>query len=135
MILWLVPSTPFLNQTTAALEDPQHPFRVALAREFGLHVSILTKSEALAMSRVDAEGGACIIVSTIRSFRRKKSNGVADAEGPNVYQHVRSRMNHSSDLAASEADELELLEEVSRPVFSLANLFRLRRPMVIVDEA
>ena len=44
-------------------------------------------------------------------------------------------MNHSSDHAASEADELGPLEESRRPVSSLASHFRLRRPMVIVDEA
>ena len=68
MVLWLVPSTPILDQTVAALKNPGHPYRAALARDFGQHVSILTKSEALVMSRADAEGGACIIVSTIQSF-------------------------------------------------------------------
>ena len=81
IVLWLVPSTPILNQTVAALKDPEHPYRAALARDFGQHVSVLTKSEALAMSRADAEGGACIIVSTIQSFRREKPNGEGGCRG------------------------------------------------------
>ena len=135
MVLWLVPSTPILEQTIAALKDPQHPYRAALARDFGQHVSILTKSEALAMSRADAEGGACVIVSTIQSFRREKPSGEADAEGLKVYQDAGSLMDHFDDLAASQADELEPLEGADRPAFSLANVLRLHRPMVIVDEA
>ena len=135
MVLWLVPSTPILDQTVAALKNPGHPYRAALGRDFRQQVSILTKSEALAMSRADAEGGACIIVSTIQSFRREKPNGEEDAEGLKVYQDAGSLMSHFGDLTASRAADLEQLEEAGRPVFSLANVLRLHRPMVIVDEA
>ena len=135
MVLWLVPSTPILDQTVAALKDPDHPYRAALAKDFGQQVSILTKPEALAMPRADAEGGACIIVSTIQSFRRVKPSGETDAEGLKVYQDAGSLMDHFGDLVASRAADLEQLENAGRPVFSLANVLRLHRPMVIVDEA
>ena len=44
-------------------------------------------------------------------------------------------MDHFGDLSASQASELEQLKEAGRPFFSLANVLRLHRPMVIVDEA
>ena len=135
MVLWLVPSTPILDQTVSALKDVEHPYRAALANDFGRNVSVLTKAEALSMSRADAEGGACIIVSTIQSFRREKSNGEEDTEGLKVYQDAGNLMNHFSGLSEAQEAGLEMIEGAGRPVASLANLLRLHRPMVIVDEA
>lgn len=135
MVLWLVPSTPILDQTVAALKNLDHPYRAALAKDFGRNVSVLTKAEALAMSRADAEGGACIIVSTIQSFRREKSNGEEDQEGLKVYQDAGNLMDHFSGLTEAQEARLEQVEGAGRPVASLANLLRLHRPMVIVDEA
>lgn len=135
MVLWLVPSTPILEQTVDALKNPEHPYRVALAKDFGRDVSILTKAEALTMSRADAEGGACIIVSTIQSFRREKPNGDEDTEGLKVYQDAGALMEHFSGLTETQEIGLEKVEGTNRAVASLANLLRLHRPMVIVDEA
>ena len=135
MVLWLVPSTPILDQTVAALKNPDHPYRAALAKDFGRNVSVLTKAEALAMSRADAEGGACIIVSTIQSFRREKDNGKPNEEGLKVYQDAGNLMDHFSGLTEAQEARLEQVEGAGRPVASLANLLRLHRPMVIVDEA
>ena len=46
LVLWLVPSTPILEQTVSALKNHDHPYRAALAQDFGRNVSILTKAEA-----------------------------------------------------------------------------------------
>lgn len=135
MVLWLVPSTPILDQTVSALKNPEHPYRAALAKDFGRNVSVLTKAEALAMSRADAEGGACIIVSTIQSFRREKDNGKPNEEGLKVYQDAGNLMDHFSGLTEAQEAGLEQVEGAGRPVASLSNLLRLHRPMVIVDEA
>ncbi|NBB81529.1 MAG: DEAD/DEAH box helicase family protein, partial [Verrucomicrobia bacterium] len=135
MVLWLVPSTPILEQTVSALKNPDHPYRAALAKDFGRNVSVLTKNEALAMSRADAEGGACVIVSTIQSFRREKDNGKPNEEGLKVYQDAGNLMDHFSGLTEAQEAGLEQVEGAGRPVASLANLLRLHRPMVIVDEA
>lgn len=135
MVLWLVPSTPILEQTVNALKNEDHPYRAALAKDFGRNISILTKAEALAMSRADAEGGACIIVSTIQSFRREKDNGQEDTEGLKVYQDAGALMDHFSGLTAAQEGRLDKVEGTDRPIASLANLLKLHRPMVIVDEA
>lgn len=135
MVLWLVPSTPILEQTVSALKNPDHPYRVALAGDFGRNVSVLTKAEALAMSRADAEGGACVIVSTIQSFRRELANGKPNEEGLKVYQDAGNLMDHFSGLTEAQEAELDIVEGTGRPIASLANLLRLHRPMVIVDEA
>ena len=129
MVLWLVPSTPILEQTVAALKNQDHPYRASLAQDFGRNVSILTKAEALSMSRADAEGGACIIVSTIQSFRRD------DKEGLKVYNDNGALMDHFSGLSEEQFARLDQVDDAGRPVSSLSNLLKLHRPMVIVDEA
>jgi type III restriction enzyme len=129
MVLWLVPSTAILDQTLAALRDLEHPYRIALAAEFGRNLSVLTVAEALALSRPDATGGACIVVATLQAFR------VDDTAGRKVYQDAGALMDHFSGLSPEQMARLEKVEGTDRPVASLCNVLRLHRPMVIVDEA
>ncbi len=129
MVLWLVPSTAILEQTLKALRNLDHPYRAALAADFGRNLSVLTVAEALSLSRPDASSGACIIVSTIQAFR------VEDKTGRKVYEDAGSLMDHFSGLSDEQTDRLEKVEGTHRPVASLANVLRLHRPMVIVDEA
>ena len=129
MVLWLVPSTAILDQTLAALRELSHPYHAALAADFGRNLSVLTVAEALALSRPDATGGACIIVGTLQAFR------VDDTGGRKVYADAGALMDHFSGLAPAQLERLEKVEGTDRPVASLANVLRLHRPMVIVDEA
>ena len=135
MVLWLVPSTAILEQTIAALNSVSHPYRIAVANDFGQNITVLSKSSALAVSRADADGGACIIVSTIQSFRREKEDGTENRDGLKVYQDAGALMGHFSGLLESQTARLEKADGGRRPISSLANLLRLRRPMIIVDEA
>ncbi len=135
MVLWLVPSDSIREQTISALKDNNHPYRAALTKDFGHNVTIMTKDEALSMSRADAEGGACIIVSTIQSFRRTAEDGKTNPEGLKVYEDAGSLMAHFSGLTSDQVKRLHKAEGTHRPIASLANVLRLHRPMVIVDEA
>ena len=135
MVLWLVPSTAIRTQTVSALKMIDHPYRAALASDFGHDISILTKDEALSMSRADAEGGACIIVSTIQAFRRTLDTGEAHGDELKVYQDAGALMGHFAGLSKDQIARLDRVEGTDRPVASLANLLKLHRPMVIVDEA
>lgn len=129
MVLWLVPSNPILDQTLKALRNLDHPYRAALAADFGRNLSVLTVQEALSLSRADATGGACVIVSTLQAFK------VEDTAGRKVYQDAGALMDHFSGLTQEQIGRLEKVEGANRPVASLANLLKLHRPMVIVDEA
>lgn len=135
MVLWLVPSSAILDQTVAALKDEGHHYRAALLQTFNRNFSVMTKSEALAMSKADATGGAVVIVSTIQSFRREDDTGKENPEGLKVYDDAGVLMDHFSNLTEGQIAPLDMVEGGSRPVYSLANLLKLHRPMVIVDEA
>lgn len=135
MVLWLVPSTAILDQTVEALKTEGHPYRTALAKDFNRNFSVMTKGEALAMSRADATGGAVVIVSTIQSFRREDDSGKENPEGLKVYEDAGALMDHFASLTDAQKDPLDKVDGTDRPIASLANLLRLHRPMVIVDEA
>lgn len=135
MVLWLVPSTAILDQTIDALKTEGHPYRAALAKDFNRNFTVMTKTEALAMSRADATGGAVVIVSTIQSFRREDDSGKENPEGLKVYDDAGALMDHFASLTDEQKAPLEKVEGTERPIASLANLLRLHRPMVIVDEA
>jgi type III restriction enzyme len=127
-VLWLVPSQTIREQTLATLQNRAHPNRRALADRFGENVRVMTVADALYAKRADYDGGAVVIVATIQAFR------VEETEGRKVYEANGELMDHFTGLADGLRDALEIGPS-GDPVQSLANVLRLRRPMVIVDEA
>lgn len=128
IVLWLAPSTPIVEQTLKALRDPKHPYRQALQEKLGGQVEVMSLSEALAVTRGTLDGATTIIVSTIQALRVEKT------DGRKVYEQNGALMHHFSGLADEQVARLER-HEGAGAVESLANVFKLRRPIVIVDEA
>lgn len=127
VVLWLVPSNAILEQTLRALKDRQHPYRQAVEAEVGA-VQVMNIEEALYVSRATLDTATTIIVSTMQAFR------VQDTGGRKVYEDAGALMDHFSDLPAEAKAGLERFED-GTPKRSLANVLRVRRPVVIVDEA
>jgi len=129
VVLWLVPSNTILDQTADALRDPRHPYRRALDLECGSPVEVLTIEEALRMTRATVEGQTVVIVSTLQCFR------TSDPEGRKVYDGTNG---HMKDLVASIPPErygdMDMGSD-GRPAYSLINVLRHHRPIIIVDEA
>ncbi|MBM4124104.1 MAG: hypothetical protein FJ246_03975 [Nitrospira sp.] len=125
--LWLVPSHTILDQTADALRDPRHPYRRALELACGA-VEVVTIEEALRLSRATVEGQTVVIVATIQAFR------VEDTTGRKVYDQNGSFDEHLLNLPADRSADL-LPGADGKPKPSLVNMLRLRRPIVIVDEA
>jgi type III restriction enzyme len=127
VVLWLVPSNTILDQTADALRDPRHPYRRALELSCGA-VEVVTIEEALRLSRATVEGQTVVIVSTIQAFR------VEDTTGRKVYDQNESFAEHLLNAPADRLADL-LPGPDGKPKPSLVNMLRLRRPIVIVDEA
>lgn len=127
-VLWLVPSDTIREQTLATLSNRAHPNRRALADRFGENVRVMGVQDALYAKRADYDGGAVIIVATIQAFRVEKT------EGRKVYDANGELMDHFSGIANEQRAVLET-GPLGDPQPSLANVLRMRRPMVIVDEA
>ncbi len=128
VVLWLVPSQTILAQTADALRDPRHPYRRALETASAGPVEVLTIEEALGVSRGVVEGSTLVIVATIQAFRAE------DTTGRRVYSQNGGLADHFLNLPAGRAAEM-LPGADGKPLPSLVNVLRLRRPIVIVDEA
>jgi type III restriction enzyme len=127
VVLWLVPSNAIKEQTINALKDRDHPYRKAVEEGAG-SVSVLSIQEALYLTRPTVITGTTIIVSTMQAFR------VEDTEGRKVYEQSGALMDHFTGCDSALLNSLEKYSD-GKPISSLANLLRLHRPIVIVDEA
>ena len=129
VILWLVPSKPIREQTLRALRDRQHPYHTAL-RETG-PITVLDLEEAKSVTRATLDTSTTIIVATRQAFQ------VEEEECRKVYQSSGALMHHFDNLSPTQRDELLTEGEGSDRItpYSLANVLRLRRPFVVVDEA
>lgn len=129
VILWLVPSKPIREQTLRALRNRLHPYHSAL-REAG-PITVMDLDEAKSVTRATLDTSTTIIVATRQAFQ------VEDEESRKVYQSSGALMHHFDNLSPTQRDAL-LSEgegaERTTPC-SLANVLRLRRPFVVVDEA
>lgn len=125
VILWLTPSKPIREQTLKALRDRQHPYAAALY-EAG-PVTVLDLEEAKNVTRATMDTSTVVIVATRQAFQ------VEDEESRKVYESNGSLMHHFDNLSPVQRDEL--LSDGETIPYSLANVLRLRRPFIIVDEA
>jgi type III restriction enzyme len=128
LVLWLTPSTPIRDQTLSSLRDRGHPNRRALAERFGENLRVMGVAEALYAKRADYDGGAVIVVATIQSFR------VNDNDLRKVFAANGELMDHFSGLDPMVVARLDRGPD-DGPIPSLGNVFRMRRPIVIIDEA
>lgn len=127
LVLWLTPSNVIREQTLQALKDIQHPYRQALEAKIG-PVTILDITEARYIQPATLRTSTTIIVSTMQAFR------VEDTEGRKVYEPSGSLMSHFTNIAGEALAGVDTFDN-GQPVTSLANVLRLHRPIVIVDEA
>ena len=129
VILWLVPSKPIREQTIKALRNLSHPYHTAL-REAG-PITVLDLEEAKSVTRATLDTSTTVIVATRQAFQ------VEDEDSRKVYQSSGALMHHFDNLSPEQRDELLTDGEGSDRTtpYSLANVLRLRRPFVIVDEA
>ena len=88
---------------------------------------MLELDEAKNVTRATLETSTTVIVATVQAFRRE------DTDWLKVYQSSGALMHHFEHLAAEQ--RAELLRDGETMPYSLANVLRLRRPFVIVDEA
>ncbi|MFI4911988.1 MAG: DEAD/DEAH box helicase [Sedimentisphaeraceae bacterium JB056] len=127
VILWLVPSNAIKEQTLKALRDRRHHCREALEAAVG-RIEVLDVSQALYLQKPVADGQTVVIVSTMQAFR------VDDTEGRKVYEAAGELNHHFDKISPEQSKELDCYEN-GKPVQSLANVLKLRHPIVIVDEA
>ena len=127
--LWLVPSNTIRDQTLAALRNRKHPYRQMLDAKFSGQVTIMDLSEVPVCPAGYADR---------RDLHHRCHAGgalrVEDTEGRKVYEPAGVLQHHFTGLSAELEAQLEKREDGSIP-YSLCNVLRLWRPVVIMDEA
>ncbi len=126
VLLWLVPSRAIRDQTLRLLKNRDTALHAALA-EAG-PITVLDLDEAKSLARATLDTSTVVIVATVQAFNRE------DKEGLKVYQSSGALMQHFENLPEAQRNIL-LKDESGTPPCSLANVLRLRRPFLIVDEA
>ncbi|MFB9158866.1 DEAD/DEAH box helicase [Chromobacterium violaceum] len=140
--LWLTPSDAIRTQTMEALANVRHPYRQALAHDFGDHVKVCDLDSLQTISTHDVGKACIVVVATIQSFN------VSDTAKRNVYSFFEELAPHFDGLTPAQTEGLEKVTEadllnqpflttkdIGRVKFSLANWLHRHRPLVIVDEA
>ena len=132
LVLWLVPSDTIRAQTLRALRDADHPYRRALGAPFGGAVRVFDMADFANMRPQDLRANVCVVVGTMQTLR------VTNTDGRRVYAHNENLEGHFGP-AALKTPGLELIEAglagAGTAKFSFANLLKVQRPVVIVDEA
>lgn len=130
VVLWLVTSTTIAEQTLGALKKVGHPYRQALEAAFGGAVRVYGIDERRQLRPQDMADAATVIVSTVQAFR------VRNAQDRNVYLDDEELEPHFAALpAGADVARHEDGARRGKPIASFANLMKLHRPLVIVDEA
>ena len=141
LLLWMVPTTAIFEQTKKTLWDRQHPYRQWLERACGGRVKVMEKDDPLTYD--DVKNYLCVMLVRLQATNRRKSKDFlrmfrnsgrypgffpADDDHPLAQGEFREEHPHLE----READ-MEGYPGIVKQ--SLINVFKLCRPIVILDEA
>ena len=142
LALWLTPTDIIREQTLLALEDVRHPYREALAEQFGDRIRVCALDNVPTISPTDVRDHVIIVVSTVQALN------VSNTTGRNVYAFYEAMSPHFNGLPPQLLANLEKVSpedlqaqpyltaaDVGRVKHSIANWMSLQHPVVIVDEA
>ncbi len=137
LVLWMVPSIAIYNQTKSAFCDKQHPYRQTLERASGGRVKILEwrPGRRSFFHLSDIKNHLCVMLISLQSATRKKDPDflkINQAGGFSSFfpddddmQAVNTLLNICSGLKRVDG----------RIEKSLANVIKLCRPLIVLDEA
>ena len=136
LVLWIVPTRAIYEQTRATLRNRQHVYRQMLERASGMRIKLLEKDDRF--GALDVRNHLCAMLLMLPAANRQK--------GRNFLRMFRDSGRYPTlfpdddDVLADArlSNDYPDLERVSRggPVKrSLFNVFKMLRPIVILDEA
>ena len=138
LTLWIVPTRAIYAQTKKALWDKEHPYRKMLERASAGTVKMLEKDDPF--NRDDIANHLCVMLLMLPAANRQKGKEFLRMfkdtgkypsffpDGDDIFGDVRMR-NEYPDLECKNKTEGGLVLQ------SLFNVFKMLRPVVILDEA
>lgn len=136
LVLWVVPSKAIYTQTKAALWDKQHPYRKMLNRASAGRVKMLEKEDTF--NRDDIANYLCVMLLMLPATNRQKGREFLrmfrdSGRYPSFYPDSDDIFGNARLL--NEYPDLECHIEGGLVKQSLFNVFKMLRPVVVLDEA
>ena len=136
LVLWFVPTKAIYAQTKAALWNREHPYRQMLERASGGRVKLLEKDDRL--TRDDVAHHLCVMLISLQGANRRNNKEFlrmfrSSGRYPSFFPADDDLWAHTSLL--TEHPDLYQPHGGGMALQSLANVFKLTRPVVVLDEA
>ena len=136
LVLWMVPSNAIYRQTKAALWNREHPYRDMLERASSRRVKVLEKDDVF--TAADVEHYLCVMLISLQSANRKNNKEFLKMfqDSGNYTSFFPDNDDALGDARLrSKYPDLEPPAD-DRPVAqSLFNVFKIQRPVIVLDEA
>ena len=136
LVLWIVPTKAIYAQTKAALWNKEHPYRKMLQRASAGRIKMLEKEDTF--SRDDINNYLCVMLLMLPAANRQKGKEFLRMFRNTGKYH--SFFPDSDDIFGdtrmrNEYPDLETEGEGEYVKQSLFNVFKILRPIVVLDEA
>lgn len=144
LVLWVVPSDAIYSQTWRTLANREHPYRQMLERASGGRVKMLEKNDAF--TKQDVDNYLCVMLIMLQAGSVKTESKAArimfrdTGRYPSFFPDVDDATGNAALLREHPDLEVNDLTEEGFAIGgvmakqSLANVLRLTRPLVIIDE-
>lgn len=136
LLLWIVPSKAIYQQTKASLWNREHPYRQILERASGGRVKVLEKDNSF--TQRDVENYLCVMLLMLPSANRQKGRDFLrmfrdSGRYPGFFPEEGDLLAEGRFQTKYPTLEREAVSGVVK--HSLFNVFKICRPIVVLDEA
>ncbi len=136
LTLWITPTRAIYEQTKAALRDKEHPYRQMLDRACAGSVKLLEKDDQF--TRADVANYLCVMLLMLPAANRRKGREFLrmfrdSGRYPTLFPDSDDAFGDAKLL--NEFPDLERTSDNGPVKHSLFNVFKMLRPVVVLDEA
>ena len=136
LTLWITPTRAIYEQTKTALRNRDHPYRQMLERASGGRVKLLEKDDLF--TRSDVANYLCVMLLMLPAANRQKGREFLrmfrdSGRYPTFFPDTDDALGDAKLL--NEYPHLERISENGPVKHSLFNVFKMLRPVVVLDEA
>ena len=136
LVLWITPTTAIYDQTKAALKNKEHPYRQLLDIASGGRFKFMERNDPF--SRADAANYLCVMLLSLPAANRNRNRDFLrmfrdSGRYPTFFPDNDDALGDGKLL--SDCPDLERASEDGPVKHSLFNVFKMLRPVVVLDEA
>ena len=136
LVLWIMPTNAIYEQTKRDLKNKEHPYRQLLEIASGGRVKLMEKDDPF--TRADAANYLCVMLLSLPAANRHRNRDFLrmfrdSGRYPTFFPDSDDPLGDGKLL--SDRTDLERASEDGPVKHSLFNVFKMLRPVVVLDEA